>query len=60
MFEEFFRCNDHVRPEPSPLDPAVPSIVCPVCGKRSHNPNDVENRYCGHCHKFHDDMPKAT
>jgi hypothetical protein len=31
-------------------------IVCPKCGRVSHNPNDVERRYCGACHAFHDDM----
>lgn len=33
-----------------------PYIVCPKCGMVSHNPNDVENRYCGNCHAFHDDL----
>jgi hypothetical protein len=33
-----------------------PYIVCPKCGMVSHNPNDVENRYCGACHAFHDDL----
>jgi ribosomal protein S27AE len=33
-----------------------PYIVCPRCGMVSHNPNDVEQRYCGNCHAFHDDM----
>ena len=31
------------------------SILCHRCGKESHNQNDVENHYCGHCHVFHDD-----
>jgi hypothetical protein len=31
------------------------SITCLVCGWTSHNPNDVRERYCGHCHAFHDD-----
>jgi hypothetical protein len=35
-----------------------PSIVCPKCGMRSHNPNDVEQRYCGNCHAFHDDLQR--
>jgi hypothetical protein len=32
------------------------SITCHQCGLTSHNQNDVVNRYCGHCHVFHDDM----
>ena len=31
------------------------SITCTTCRKTSHNPNDVENRYCGFCHVFHRD-----
>ena len=30
------------------------SITCKRCGFVSHNWNDVKNRYCGHCHIFHD------
>jgi hypothetical protein len=30
-------------------------IHCCVCGRTSFNPNDVEQLYCGHCHRFHDD-----
>jgi hypothetical protein len=29
-------------------------FFCRMCGMASHNPQDVENRYCGHCHCFHD------
>lgn len=29
---------------------SAPSIVCPVCGSRSYNPNDIEQGYCGRCH----------
>ena len=29
-------------------------IICLGCHLISHNPNDVENRYCPHCHVFHD------
>lgn len=28
------------------------SFTCPRCGRRSHNPRDVEARYCGHCHAY--------
>lgn len=31
------------------------SIICMTCGKESHNPNDVREKYCGYCHKFHDE-----
>jgi hypothetical protein len=30
------------------------AIGCKACGRVSHNPNDVANRYCGHCHEFLD------
>jgi len=34
-------------------------IQCLTCGKTSWNPNDVANKYCGKCHRFHgDDSPK--
>ncbi len=29
------------------------SFTCPDCGRTSHHPMDVLNRYCGACHKFH-------
>lgn len=35
-------------------------ITCPRCGWSSHNPNDVAQRYCGHCHVFHDDLERAA
>lgn len=28
-------------------------IICFACGKTSYNTNDVENLWCGYCHKFH-------
>lgn len=31
------------------------AIKCYVCGMVSHNPNDVAQRYCGNCHRFHED-----
>jgi len=31
------------------------SITCHTCGLTSYHPKDVEQRYCGKCHKFHDD-----
>lgn len=32
------------------------SITCPTCSKTSYSEGDIQNRYCGYCHKFHDDM----
>ncbi len=29
------------------------AIKCLICGMVSYNPNDVEHRYCGNCHRFH-------
>jgi hypothetical protein len=34
------------------------AIECATCGYISYNPNDVKYHYCGHCHKFHDDVLK--
>lgn len=34
----------------------APSIACPQCGKVSFNPNDVRERYCGNCSRYHDTM----
>ena len=31
------------------------SITCLRCGMTSHNPNDVWERYCGRCHRYHTD-----
>jgi ribosomal protein L37E len=42
----------------SEADAEPPSIVCPRCGRRSYNLRDIEERYCGACHHFHDD-PEA-
>lgn len=28
------------------------SITCPRCGLLSFNPNDVEHKYCGACHRY--------
>jgi ribosomal protein L37E len=28
-------------------------IKCTVCGYVSYNPNDVREKYCGHCHCHH-------
>jgi hypothetical protein len=34
---------------------ALPSFTCPYCFRTSYNKNDIENRYCGNCHRFVDD-----
>lgn len=31
------------------------AIHCGTCGRISHNPTDVQQRYCGHCQQFHED-----
>jgi ribosomal protein S27AE len=36
-----------------------PRITCPTCGRVSHHPKDVEERYCGNCHQWHDLMDKG-
>ena len=30
-------------------------IMCLTCGRVSYNPNDVAQKYCAHCHVFHED-----
>jgi ribosomal protein L37E len=30
-------------------------IRCKTCGLTSHNPKDADQKYCGRCHRFHDD-----
>lgn len=34
-------------------------IQCSICGLISYNENDVRERYCGHCHIFHDPIGGA-
>jgi ribosomal protein L37E len=37
------------------------SITCARCGLTSYNINDVVQRYCGNCHRFHEDEePSCT
>jgi dihydrofolate reductase len=31
----------------------IKGIICFRCVRTSWNPNDVEQKYCGHCHKHH-------
>ena len=35
---------------------AEKSIICPRCYRESFHPQDIEERYCGHCHMFHREM----
>lgn len=30
------------------------AIVCLYCGKASYNRHDIEQKYCGACHRFHE------
>ncbi len=38
------------------MDDELPSITCPVCKMTSYSPKDIEYRYCGNCHQFHEVM----
>jgi len=40
------------------LDPEGKWIRCLDCNRISHHPLDVKERYCGRCHKFHEDGQK--
>jgi ribosomal protein L37E len=33
--------------------PVEPAITCPRCGSISYHPEDIRNRYCAACHRFH-------
>lgn len=35
------------------------SITCLICGLTSFNPTDVEQKYCGSCHVFHEERIAA-
>ncbi len=32
------------------------AIVCLICGRKSYNANDVAQKYCGDCNRFHEDI----
>jgi hypothetical protein len=36
------------------------AIKCRKCSRISHNPNDIKNLYCGHCHYYHESKLSAT
>lgn len=44
-------CSTYVVSHP---DADYDSITCLCCGYRSYNQHDVDNRYCGYCHQFHE------
>lgn len=50
--------HEPAKPEPGEarysISPDGKSIECHKCGLVSGNPNDVENKYCGNCHRFHE------
>lgn len=31
-----------------------PSITCHTCGRTSYHREDIRQKYCGCCHKFHE------
>lgn len=35
------------------------AIQCLLCGLTSHHPTDVEQRYCGRCHRWHQSPEKS-
>lgn len=48
-----YRCVVCRHETPAPTKNHVcASITCPRCGMTSYHPGDVENLYCGNCHKF--------
>lgn len=36
------------------------SITCPQCGRTSYHPRDVQEKYCGACHQFHETMRSSA
>jgi hypothetical protein len=37
----------------------VKGIKCKACGRISWNPHDVREKYCNHCHRFHEEPEDA-
>ena len=35
-------------------------ITCHLCGRTSANPTDIRERYCGHCHVYHNEATTAA
>jgi hypothetical protein len=58
--EEFRAAQDHgvpvrivaSREEYEAEIQTISHITCPVCEMTSYNPNDIEQGYCGYCHRF--------
>ena len=46
VFKGYYELGKNFRGEPF--------IFCKVCGMKSFSPADVRNRYCGNCHRFHE------
>lgn len=49
-----------MRPEPATyrllLVPGRPAAIkCLICNRVSYHPKDIEAKYCGFCHRFHED-----
>lgn len=36
-----------------------PGIECRFCNLASFHPNDIQNKYCGYCNIFHDDISEV-
>ncbi|MDB6022975.1 MAG: hypothetical protein JWQ04_2832 [Pedosphaera sp.] len=65
MFEDFKRFHDprkfHLPADHPPSEETAKYIItndgasigCKTCGRVSFNLNDVREKYCGFCHKFH-------
>ena len=32
----------------------IVAITCNTCNMTSYHPKDIEHKYCGNCHVFHD------
>jgi hypothetical protein len=51
-FTELMRRSSLVVPA-LPAPAGAPSITCGTCKLTSYNPNDISERFCGRCHKWH-------
>jgi|SRR5262245_1165668 len=38
------------------ISPDGGAITCLICQRTSYHPKDVQQKYCGACHIFHDDI----
>jgi len=57
MQTEIFQMGPPPVPEPAKtyeLDPRGGWIKCLKCGRTSHHPEDVSEKYCVSCHHFHE------